>query len=449
MFLLNHSNHNKYNFIFLKIPNVSLGFFCLKYVLLKSMSILYNLLVSCTSILLKLMSLFSPKLKLFVKGRKQTFSILKEKIAPIDKVIWFHCASLGEFEQGRPVIEKIKQLYPNHKIVLSFFSPSGYEIRKNYEAANAVVYLPLDTNKNVKKFIELLHPEIAIFVKYEFWPNLLNELKRKEIPTILISGIFRKNQLFFKNYGRWMSNKLNLFSHFFVQDENSKKLLNSIAIENVSISGDTRFDRVFEIINQNNKLDFLDNFKNNKFTLVAGSTWPEDEKMLVNYINKHASSQEKFIIAPHNINPIAIKKLQKKLLVKSVLYSNYQQNDLKSAKVFIVDTIGILTKVYSYADIAYVGGGFTNGIHNILEPATFGIPIIIGPKYQKFNEAIEMLAENACLTANNKSEFNNILNDLRDDLLRAKIGDQAKNYVKSRIGATNIISIYISNIIKN
>ncbi|MDP3352656.1 MAG: glycosyltransferase N-terminal domain-containing protein, partial [Flavobacteriaceae bacterium] len=271
----------------------------------------------------------------------------------------------------------------------------------------------------------------------------------KEIPTILISGIFRENQVFFKSYGSWMRNKLSFFSHFFVQDNNSKELLNSIGFKNVTLSGDTRFDRVFEIVNQNNTLDFLESFKDNKYTLVAGSTWPDDEKLLVDYINKRASSEEKFIIAPHNINPIAIQKLQKDILGKSVLFSNYQQNELKNAQIFIVDTIGILTKVYSYADVAFVGGGFTNGIHNILEPATYGIPIIIGPKHQKFNEAVEMVAENACLAVSNKSEFNNILNNLRDDLLRAKIGDKAKNYVQTRIGATNVILNYITNIIKS
>jgi len=415
----------------------------------ESMSVLYNLFVNLVSVLLKLIALFNPKIKLFMDGRKQTFPILKEKIKPNDSVIWFHCASLGEFEQGRPVIEKVNQIYPNHKIVLSFFSPSGYEVRKNYKVADAVVYLPLDTKKNVYQFIDYVHPEIAVFVKYEFWPNLLNQLKKKEITTILISGIFRENQIFFKSYGAWMKNKLQLFTHFFVQDDSSKKLINSIGIENVTISGDTRFDRVSEIVNQNNHLDFIHEFKDNKITLVAGSTWADDDKLLINYINNHSTENDKFIIAPHNINTDSIKKIQSELKVKSVLYSNYQTNELKTARVFILDTIGILIKVYSYADIAYVGGGFTNGIHNILEPATFGIPIVIGPKYHKFNEALEMVAENACLAVNNKEEFNNVLDDLKNEILSAKIGNQAKNYVKSRIGATNLILNYISNIIKS
>ncbi|MDP2087971.1 MAG: glycosyltransferase N-terminal domain-containing protein [Flavobacteriaceae bacterium] len=413
------------------------------------MSILYNLFINCVSVLLKLIAPFHPKLKLSVNGHRQTSTILKEKIKPQDRVIWFHCASLGEFEQGRPVIEKAKQLYPAHKIVISFFSPSGYEIRKNYELADAVVYLPFDTNKKVQEFIELMHPEIAVFVKYEFWPNLLNQLNKKNIPTILISGIFRKNQLFFKIYGSWMRNKLCLFSHFFVQDKNSKELLNSIGFDKVTLSGDTRFDRVFEIVNQNNTLDFLENFKDHKYTLVAGSTWPDDEKLLVDYINNQSTLDEKFIIAPHHINATAIQKLQKDILTKSVLFSNYQQNELKNAQVFIVDTIGILTKVYSYADVAYVGGGFTNGIHNILEPATFGVPIVIGPKHQKFKEAIDLLNLNGCLAVCNKNEFDKTFLELRNSKIRKEMGQKASNYIKSNIGATDLIIGYMINVIKN
>ena len=432
----------------MKLSNLVWEFF-FKISTFEFMSALYNLFTNFVLVFLKLMTPFNPKLKLFMDGRNQTFLILKEKIKLKDKVIWFHCASLGEFEQGRPVIEKVIPLYPTHKIVISFFSPSGYEVRKDYDKADAIIYLPLDTNKNVKEFIALLHPEIAIFVKYEFWPNLLNQLKKKEIPTLLISGIFRENQVFFKSYGSWMRNKLQLFSHFFVQDENSKKLLNSIGFDNVSVSGDTRFDRVFEIVNQDNQLHFLDNFKNNQYTLVAGSTWPDDEKLLINYINKRASSEEKFIIAPHHINPIAIQKLQKDLLAKSVLFSNYAQNELKNAQVFIVDTIGILTKVYRYADVAYVGGGFTNGIHNILEPATFGVPIVIGPKYQKFNEAVEMINQKACLVAQNKNDFEEILLQLKNLKYRKEIGQAAENYIKKNIGATNQIVSYMMKVIKN
>lgn len=433
----------------LKLSNICLGVFCLKSVPLKTMVVLYNILVNGASLLAKLMSLFSPKLKLFFDGRSQTFSILAKKIKFTDRVIWFHCASLGEFEQGRPVIEKAKQLFPKHKIVVSFFSPSGYEIRKNYELADAVVYLPIDTPQNAAEFIRLIHPELAIFVKYEFWPNLLNQLNQKKIPTILISGIFRKNQVFFKFYGAWMRNKLKTFSHFFVQDNNSKKLLNAIGFDNVTLSGDTRFDRVVEILNLNYTLDFLADFKNNQYTLVAGSTWPDDDQLLVNYINNHASSEEKFIIAPHNINPIAIKKLQKNLQVKSVLFSNYNNQELKTARVFIVDTIGILTKVYRYADVAYVGGGFNKGIHNILEPTTFGIPIVIGPKYQKFKEAVDLIHLKSCTVVENKKEFSATLQAMYNANNRKEMGQKSIKYIQSNTGATDLIIRYMNHLIKN
>lgn len=425
------------------------GSFLFKISTFEAMSTLYNIFINCISVLLKLTTPFNRKLKLFIDGRNRTCSILREKINPNDRVIWFHCASLGEFEQGRPVVEKSKNLFPNHKIVISFFSPSGYEVRKNYDLADAVVYLPLDTNSNVRKFIELVHPELAVLVKYEFWPNLLEELNRQKITTILISGIFRDHQVFFKNYGGWMRSKLKGISHFFVQDENSETLLNSVGFDNVTLSGDTRFDRVFEIVYQNNQLDFLDNFKDNKYTLVAGSTWPDDEKMLIDYINNHSSSKEKFVIAPHNIDSTAIEKLQIELRTKSVLFSNYQKSELKDAQVFIVDTVGILTKVYSYADVAYVGGGFTNGIHNILEPATFGIPIIIGPKYHKFKEAVDLVKFQSCFVAHNNVEFNQILKDLSNVENRYKIGQQTKNYIKSNIGAVDQIIEFMTKVTIN
>jgi 3-deoxy-D-manno-octulosonic-acid transferase len=413
------------------------------------MSALYNLLLFKISVLLKLIAPFNEKIKLFVEGRNQTFSILNDKIKHNDKVIWFHCASLGEFEQGRPVIEKVRNLFPTHKIVLSFFSPSGFEIRKNFDKADAIVYLPIDTVKNAKKFLELIHPQIAIFVKYEFWPNLLNELKKEKIPTILISGILRENQLFFKSYGSWMREKLTAFSHFFVQDQKSKELLDSINFNNVTLSGDTRFDRVYEIVNQDNKLEFLEVFKDSKYTLVAGSTWPDDENFLVDFINNIAKKDEKFIIAPHNINPSEIKKLQSELKVKACLYTNYYLEELKESQVFIIDTIGILTKVYSYADVAYVGGGFTNGIHNLLEPAAYGIPVLMGPKYQKFKEAEDLIDAKACVSVKNKLEFNETLIKMRDELCRKKMGSKAENYIKYNIGATNLIVRYMIKVIEN
>lgn len=413
--------------------------------------LLYNITVYISSGILKLVSSFNPKINLFLKGRKGVFSLLQKSISKSDQVIWFHCASLGEFEQGRPIIEKIKKENPTVKILLTFFSPSGYEIRKNYEFADVVTYLPLDTKQNAKTFIQIVNPAIAVFVKYEFWPNILKELKKNNTITILVSGIFRKDQAFFKNYGGWMRKSLTTFSQFFVQNKLSKNLLNSIKFKNVTICGDTRFDRVFEITNQNNQLNFIESFKNNAFILVAGSTWSEDENLLVNYINKFASANEKFIIAPHNMDTEKITKLKNSIQLKTVLYSEKENKKLVDYQVFIVDTIGILTKIYSYADVALIGGGFTkNGIHNILEAATFGVPIIIGPNYKKFNEAVTLVDKKGCKVVTNKTDLANYLNLLKkNDNLRHDIGKINYSYIKENIGATNTITKYINNIIDN
>jgi len=411
--------------------------------------LLYNITVYISSGILKLISPFNTKVNLFLKGRKDIFSLLRKSISKSDQVLWFHCASLGEFEQGRPIIEKIKKENPTVKILLTFFSPSGYEIRKNYEFADVVTYLALDTNRNAKKFINIVHPKIAVFVKYEFWPNILKELKNNNTITILVSGIFRKDQAFFKNYGGCMRKSLSTFSHFFVQNEPSKNLLTSIGFKNTTICGDTRFDRVFEITKQNNQLDFIKSFKNNCYTLVAGSTWNEDENLLVNYINKFASENEKFIIAPHNMDAEKITKLKNSIQLKTVLYSEKENKNLTDFRVFIVDTIGILTKIYSYADVALIGGGFTkNGIHNILEAATFGIPTIIGPNYKKFNEAVTLVNKKGCKVITNKIDLTTYLNLLKEnDNLRHEIGKINYSYIKENIGATNTITKYINNII--
>ncbi len=409
------------------------------------MYFLYSILVFKVSLGLKIITLFNKKIRLFVEGRKQSFSKLQEVISEKDSVIWMHCASLGEFEQGRPILEKLREKYPAKKIVLTFFSPSGYEIRKNYEIADVVCYLPIDSIKNAKKFLNLVNPETAIFVKYEFWPNLLNELNNRKIDTILVSGIFRKNQLFFKWYGGWMQNSLKAFSHFFIQDEISKSLLKSIDFTNVTVCGDTRFDRVYEITKQNNQLDFISEFKNDSLTLVAGSTWKEDEDLLVNYINNHATSDQKFIIAPHNIIAKDIEVLKNSISKSVVLYSEIGTKNLKDFQVFIIDTIGILTKIYSYADIAYVGGGYTkSGVHNVLEPATFGVPIIIGPNFHKFNEVIDLVKKEACFVVDDSQKLSVLLSELfNENQKRQKAGSSALNYVKNKTGATTKIINYL------
>src|SRR5690606_35735905 len=303
---------------------------------------------------LKGFSLFSDKIRKGNVGRKITFEILRENLKKTDSTFWFHCASLGEYEQGLPLFNVIRERFPKHKIVLSFFSPSGYEVRKKSPIADIVVYLPLDTKSNAKKFLDIVKPELTVFVKYDIWPNYLMELKKRQFRAILISANFRETQSFFKFYGKPLRDALFAFEHIFTQNESSKKLLATIGYDNVTVSGDTRFDRVSNQLEQNNHLDFVETFKQNKLCVVAGSTWPDDEAFLTEFINNEFSSNVKFIIAPHNIKKEQIKSLQEKLVVKSVLFSEKTTEQLKDAQVLIVDTIGLLSKIYSYADIAFV-----------------------------------------------------------------------------------------------
>jgi 3-deoxy-D-manno-octulosonic-acid transferase len=394
--------------------------------------------------MLPLVASFSKKIKLFVVGRKETFS----KIAALknERIIWFHAASLGEFEQARPIIEELKNNYKAYKILVTFFSPSGYEIRKHYNLADVVCYLPLDSKKNAKRFIEEVNPALAVFIKYEFWPNLLNQLKKKEIKTILVSGILRENQIFFKNYGGFMRTSLEAFNHFFVQDNNSKELLSSISFKNATVAGDTRFDRVSKILEQDNSLDFINEFKDDKFVIVAGSTWKEDEELLIHYINNEATEDEKFIIAPHTIKPDAILVLRKAINKKTVLFSEKEGKSLSDKQVFIIDTIGVLTKIYAVADIAYVGGGLKTGLHNILEPATFGIPVVIGNTYDKFKEAADLVHIGGCISVKNQNEFTESFIDLKkDESFRKLTGVINKRYIEDHLGATKLIVNYLKD----
>lgn len=405
------------------------------------MFFLYNQIVFIAGFLLKIVAFFSPKMALFVKGRKDVFKTLEEKIQSSDKSIWFHAASLGEYEQGLPVIEKIKEKYPSHKIIVTFFSPSGYEVRKNNTVANCTVYLPLDTQKNAKQFIELTNPELVFFIKYEYWPNYLNELKKRNIKTYLISGILRENQAFFKWYGGFYRKALNAFDFFFVQNESSKQLLQSLGHQNVLVSGDTRFDRVSTILEKDNTLDFIAEFKNNKITVVVGSSWPKDEEIIAQYINEYSNENIKFIIAPHNIKSEQIAKLREQITKPTVLFSEKENQSLSNQQVFIIDTIGILTKIYSYADIAYVGGGFGNpGVHNILEPATFGIPIVIGPNYSHFAEATALVKLEGCISIENNKDLLETFDDLiYKPEIRSQKGVICRQFVQQNKGATAII----------
>ena len=410
---------------------------------------LYNFSTFIASKLILLSPLFSPKMSLFVKGRKSVIDTIKSTLKKGDKTIWFHCASLGEYEQGVPIIKKTKEEFPDHKIIVSFFSPSGFEVKKNDKLADCTVYLPLDTPKNAKNLIDLLQPSVAIFIKYEFWPNYLFELKKKSIPTILVSGLFRKDQVFFKFYGGFMRRTLNSFSHFFVQDQLSKNLLEQLKISQVSVSGDTRFDRVSDQLSMNNELDFMALFKQDLFCLVCGSTWPNDESILINYINNF-SNNTKFIIAPHEVNNLRVESLKKKLKVKTVLYSEIEKYNISDYQVLIIDTVGLLTKVYSYADVAYIGGGIgmgANGLHNILEAATFGVPIIIGENYTNFPEAKKLKKLNGLFSVATPQEFIDIFNQLKTDApFCEKTGLISKNFILNNRGATDIILNYLQQL---
>ena len=386
-------------------------------------------------------------MSLFVYGRKTVFNTLKETIRPDDKTIWFHCASLGEYEQGVPIMEKIKELFPNYKIIVTFFSPSGFEVKKNSTLANTIIYLPIDTISNAKIFIELAHPSLAIFIKYEFWPNYLFQLKEKNIPTLLVSGLFRKDQLFFKPYGGFMRKVLNSFDHFFVQDETSKVLLNNINIKETTVSGDTRFDRVSNQLLQDNNIAFISEFKQNNLCIVCGSTWPEDEAVLIDYINK-APDDVKFIIAPHEINASKIESFRKNIQKQSSLFSKNKETNIADYKVLIIDTVGLLTKIYSLADIAYIGGGMGDtGLHNILEPATFGVPIVIGNHFVKFPEAKELKELKGLFSISNATECSKILEKLvTDKNARIESGKIAKKFIENNKGATNTTMNYIKQL---
>ncbi|TMU55756.1 3-deoxy-D-manno-octulosonic acid transferase [Flagellimonas algicola] len=412
------------------------------------MHLIYDLLIRLTWWSLHLVALFSTKMKLFVRGRKKTKSILESQVKTNDKWIWMHVASLGEYEQGVPILKQIRLAYPSHKLVLTFFSPSGYEVKKDSHLADLILYLPMDTLSNAKQFLDSLNPELAIFIKYEIWPNYLRNLKQRNIPTLLVSAIFSKRQIFFKPWGSFMRKSLNAFTHFFVQDENSKLLLESLGHQNVMVSGDTRFDRVSEILAQYNQLDFMDGFKQDHLCLVAGSTWPEDEQLLSAFINA-SSQQVKFVLAPHTIKPAHIEKIRESLSKAVICYSEIKAGDnLSIYDVLIVDTIGLLTKIYSYADVAYVGGAFATGLHNTLEPAVFGIPVIIGPDYHGFKEAEDLVDKKGIRAVQNGLEFNSLLDQLvLDESYRKQTGEINSLYIKQNVGATSKVMGLIETIL--
>lgn len=374
-----------------------------------------------------------------LKGEKECFDKLKN-INQKDKIAWFHCASLGEFEQGRPLLEEVKKHFPNHKILLSFYSPSGYEAKKNYSLADYVVYLPNDTRKNAKKFVSMVNPDLVFFIKYEFWYNYISALKGKRL--FQVSLILRENQYFFSWYGKWFAKQLKNFEHFFVQNQQTATLLNKIGYKNITISGDTRFDRVMTIANNAKSFPDIEKFcQGDKKIILAGSSWLADEKIIEKAIN---DLDIKLIIAPHIVEQSHINEIQE-LFPKSILYSELAENK-KESNILIINCIGILSNLYQYCDIAYIGGGFGVGIHNTLEAATFGKPICFGPNYHKFQEAIDLIDLNAAYSINNEEELKAVLSSLLGDKEKYEESAKAsKNYVQEKVGACKKIIEHLKN----
>jgi 3-deoxy-D-manno-octulosonic-acid transferase len=407
------------------------------------MKVVYNIGILILTALAHLIAPFNSKVSLWIKGQKNWAGKIKETLKAGDRTVWIHCASLGEFEQGRPVLEAIKKVMPEFKIVLTFFSPSGYEIRKNYSNADCIVYLPADNPGNSAKFISLVRPEFAIFVKYEFWNNYISQLYENKIPLYLISAIFRQGQHFFKWYGSFFREILKKFEIIFVQDKLSLDLLSGIGIENVIQAGDTRFDRVIQLTATARDIPQIDKFRGNEKLFLAGSSWKQDEEIIAQYINRFPDKM-KWVFAPHEIDKANIERLVKLFKVPVVKFS--ELNGISTeARVLIIDNIGMLSSAYRYAYISAIGGGFGKGIHNILEPACWGIPVMFGPRFKKFREAVELIASGGAKSFVTYKDFELILTEwLATTDHYTMAAREAGDYVKQHIGATDIIIKKIS-----
>ena len=404
------------------------------------MTLLYKIGIFLYSLTVRFVSVFNEKAQLFVRGRKNWKVNLQNQIEKDAKYIWFHCASLGEFEQGRPVIEEIKKQFPELKIVLTFFSPSGYEIRKNYNGADIISYLPLDTKSNARAFIDIVKPEKAFFIKYEFWYFYIAELKKQNIPLYIFSAKFRENQHFFKNtpLGSWYRKMLFKFEHFFVQNETSAQLLKNIGLNNISVSGDTRFDRVAAIVKVAKEIPVVEKFKGNSQLIIAGSTWKPDEELLVEFINHNENI--KFIIAPHEVSDANVNRIHQLLKKPAISFSKINKTEINNYQVLIIDSIGLLSSLYQYGNVAYIGGGFGVGIHNILEAATFGMPIVFGPNFKKFKEAVDLSSNGGAFSITKFDELERTFNHLiSDKKLLNKASGISKNYVEKNVGSTKLI----------
>ena len=404
---------------------------------------IYNIAIYLYLLGVKIAALFSSKPAKMVKGHREVFDLLRSKIDRNEKYIWFHAASLGEFEQGRPLIERIRKEYPTYKILQTFFSPSGYEVRKNYQGADIVCYLPLDTPGNAKKFVELVNPCMAFFVKYEFWKNYLNALKDRGIPVYSVSSIFRPKQIFFRWYGKGYANVLRTFAHLFVQNEESQVLLKGLGIENTTLVGDTRFDRVLDIRALAQELPLVAQFKGHSMTMVAGSSWGPDEDLFIRYFNEHP--EMKLVIAPHVVNDAHLKEIVSKLHRPSLFYTEANEENVKQADCLIINCYGLLSSIYRYGEIAYVGGGFGVGIHNLLEAAVYGIPVLFGPNNQRFKEAQDLLKVQGGFEITDYESYKSIMDRLLSDrTYLTERGQEAGLYVKTHAGALDKIMTKIT-----
>jgi 3-deoxy-D-manno-octulosonic-acid transferase len=413
------------------------------------MAFFYAIAIRLYYLIIFIVTPFNTKARLWISGRKGLLERLAAEIDNDKPLVWFHASSLGEFEQGRPVMESFKKKNPEFKILLTFFSPSGYEVRKNYQGADYICYLPLDTRKNAQKFIDIVNPHWVVFIKYDFWFNFLKVLSKRSIKTYLISAKFRKDQAFFKAYGFWYKKLLSCFDHLFVQDQESVTLLSTIHIENVTLSGDTRFDRVVQIAAKSKPIELVEKLIAGRFTIVCGSTWGKDEDLLARYIDE-TNLGTSFIIAPHEIHTGHIKTLQEKIKRPTFLYSKLATNNIPEGTVLIIDNIGMLSSLYQYANLAYIGGGFGAGIHNILEAAVYGIPVIFGPNYGKFHEARELINEGGAFSISSYNELEELLNSFQmDENKLAKASDASRIFVTNNVGSTEKILSYLENNLPN
>ena len=402
------------------------------------MKILYDIAIACYKWLVALAGRFNTKAKKLSQGQHDVFAKLEKELHPDGGYIWIHASSLGEFEQGRPLIEAIRRHQPQQRILLSFFSPSGYEVRKNYNGVDCVCYLPFDLPRNVNRFLDLVKPRQAIFVKYEFWSNYLNALNERNIPTYIISAIFRPSQIFFKPYGNFFRKMLRCFTHLYVQDQSSKDLLATIGVNNVTVAGDTRFDRVIAINRQAKELPLIEQFAEGKFTWIAGSSWQTDEEILLQYFNAHP--EQKLIIAPHEIHETHLLQIEAMLQRSSLRLSQADADNIAHVDCLIIDSFGLLSSIYRYGKFAYIGGGFGAGIHNILEAAVYGIPVIFGPNFKKFREARDLIAVGGACTITQYSDFQQIADRFATSPeTLTQTGEKAGSFVSRHAGATDLI----------